>query len=35
VTERTDNTVVHLKNHIDRFAATYGKLIAETGIKVQ
>jgi tripartite-type tricarboxylate transporter receptor subunit TctC len=35
VTERADNTVAHLKKHIDDFAATYGKLIAETGIKAQ
>lgn len=35
VTERADNTVAHLKKHIDGFAATYGKLIAETGIKAQ
>jgi tripartite-type tricarboxylate transporter receptor subunit TctC len=35
VTERADNTVAHLKNHIDGFAATYGKLVAETGIKAQ
>jgi tripartite-type tricarboxylate transporter receptor subunit TctC len=35
VTERADNTVAHLKKHIDSFAATYGKLIAEAGIKVQ
>src|SRR4029079_1789167 len=35
VTERADNTVAHLKKHIDDFAATYGKLIADTGIKAQ
>ena len=31
VTEGRDNTVANLKKHIDDFAATYGKLIAEHG----
>jgi tripartite-type tricarboxylate transporter receptor subunit TctC len=35
VTERGENTVVNLKKHIDDFAATYGKLIAEMGIKAE
>ena len=35
VTERGDNTVANLKKHIDDFAATYGKLIAELGIKAE
>jgi tripartite-type tricarboxylate transporter receptor subunit TctC len=35
VTERADNTPAHLKQHIDNFAATYGKLITELGIKNQ
>jgi tripartite-type tricarboxylate transporter receptor subunit TctC len=30
-----DNTVAALKRHIDDFAATYGKLIAEMGIKAE
>jgi tripartite-type tricarboxylate transporter receptor subunit TctC len=33
VTEGRDNTPADLKKHIDGFAATYGKLIAELGIK--
>ena len=33
VPERTDNTPAALKRHIDDFAATYGKLIADMGIK--
>ena len=33
VTERADNTPANLKKHIDGFAATYGKLITELGIK--
>jgi tripartite-type tricarboxylate transporter receptor subunit TctC len=35
VTEQGDNTVANLKKHIDGFAATYGKLIAEAGIKAE
>jgi tripartite-type tricarboxylate transporter receptor subunit TctC len=30
-----DNTPAHLKKHIDSFAATYGKLIAQYGIKAE
>ena len=30
-----ENTVANLKNHIDDFAAVYGKLIAEMGIKAE
>jgi len=33
VPERVDNTPGALKQHIDDFAATYGKLIADMGIK--
>ena len=33
VIEGRENSVGHLKKHIDDFAATYGKLIAEMGIK--
>ncbi len=35
VTERNDNTVAGLKKHIDEFAATYGKLITDLGIKAE
>jgi tripartite-type tricarboxylate transporter receptor subunit TctC len=35
VTEHRDNTVANLKKHIDGFAATYGKLISDLGIKAQ
>jgi tripartite-type tricarboxylate transporter receptor subunit TctC len=35
VTEGRDNTAAHLKKHIDDFATTYGKLIAEQGIKAE
>ena len=35
VTERGENTVAALKRHIDDFAATYGKLIADLGIKAE
>ena len=35
VTESQDNTPAHLMKHIDDFAATYGKLIAEMGIKAE
>jgi len=35
VTEGRDNTAAHLKKHIDDFAMTYGKLIAEQGIKAE
>jgi tripartite-type tricarboxylate transporter receptor subunit TctC len=35
VTESSENTPAHLTNHIDGFAATYGKLIAEMGIKAE
>ncbi|MEA2980315.1 MAG: hypothetical protein QOF09_2138 [Alphaproteobacteria bacterium] len=35
VTESAANTPAHLKKHIDDFAATYGKLIAEMGIKAE
>ena len=35
VTERGENTVGNLKKHIDDFAATYGKLITELGIKAE
>ncbi|MEA3028140.1 MAG: hypothetical protein QOF91_3425 [Alphaproteobacteria bacterium] len=35
VTESGANTPAHLKKHIDDFAATYGKLIAEMGIKAE
>jgi tripartite-type tricarboxylate transporter receptor subunit TctC len=35
VTESRDNTVANLKKHIDGFAATYGKLITELGIKTR
>lgn len=33
VADSRDNTVANLKQHIDDFAATYGKLINELGIK--
>ena len=33
VADSRDNTVTNLKQHIDDFAATYGKLINELGIK--
>ena len=33
VAEGRDNTPANLKRHIDDFAATYGKLINELGIK--
>ena len=35
VTEGRDNTAANLKKHIDDFATTYGKLIAEQGIKAE
>jgi tripartite-type tricarboxylate transporter receptor subunit TctC len=35
VTEGRDNTPANLKKHIDGFAATYGKLITELGIKAE
>jgi tripartite-type tricarboxylate transporter receptor subunit TctC len=35
VTERGDNTAAALKTHIDEFAVTYGKLIADLGIKAE
>jgi tripartite-type tricarboxylate transporter receptor subunit TctC len=35
VTEAQDNTPAHLTKHIDDFAATYGKLITEMGIKAE
>jgi tripartite-type tricarboxylate transporter receptor subunit TctC len=35
VPKSSDNTVAALKRHIDDFAATYGKLIAELGIKAE
>jgi tripartite-type tricarboxylate transporter receptor subunit TctC len=35
VTEGRDNTAANLKGHIDDFATTYGKLIAEQGIKAE
>ena len=35
VAESRDNTPAHLKKHIDDFAATYGKLIADMGIKAE
>jgi tripartite-type tricarboxylate transporter receptor subunit TctC len=35
VTGSKDNTVANLKKHIDNFAATYGKLITELGIKAE
>jgi len=35
VPKTSDNTVADLKKHIDEFAATYGKLIAEMGIKAE
>ena len=35
VPNSSDNTVADLKKHIDDFAATYGKLIAEMGIKAE
>jgi tripartite-type tricarboxylate transporter receptor subunit TctC len=35
VTESRDNTPAHLTKHIDDFAATYGKLITEMGIKAE
>ncbi len=35
VTESQDNTPVRLTKHIDDFAATYGKLIQEMGIKAE
>jgi hypothetical protein len=35
VPKMSDNTVADLTNHIDEFAATYGKLIAELGIKAE
>lgn len=35
VTEARENTPAHLKKHIDDFAAVYGKLINEMGIKAE
>jgi aminocarboxymuconate-semialdehyde decarboxylase len=35
VPKSSDNTVADLTKHIDEFAATYGKLIAEMGIKAE
>src|SRR5262249_52036889 len=35
VAEGRDNTPANLKRHIDDFAATYGKLINEMGIKAE
>jgi tripartite-type tricarboxylate transporter receptor subunit TctC len=35
VAEGRDNTQANLKKHIDDFAATYGKLINEMGIKAE
>jgi len=35
VPKMSDNTVADLTKHIDEFAATYGKLIAELGIKAE
>ena len=35
VTESQNNTPAHLKKHIDDFAAVYGKLITEMGIKAE
>jgi tripartite-type tricarboxylate transporter receptor subunit TctC len=35
VPKSSENTVADLKKHIDDFAATYGKLIAELGIKAE
>jgi tripartite-type tricarboxylate transporter receptor subunit TctC len=35
VPKSSDNTVAALKRHIDDFAATYGKLIADLGIKAE
>lgn len=35
VPKGSDNTVAALKKHIDDFAATYGKLITELGIKAE
>lgn len=35
VPEAGENTVANLKKHIDDFAATYGKLITELGIKAE
>jgi tripartite-type tricarboxylate transporter receptor subunit TctC len=35
VPEPAENTVANLTKHIDDFAATYGRLIAEMGIKAQ
>jgi len=35
VPEPATNTAANLKKHIDGFAATYGKLITETGIKAE
>jgi tripartite-type tricarboxylate transporter receptor subunit TctC len=35
VTQAQQNTPAHLKKHIDDFAATYGKLISEMGIKAE
>ena len=35
VPKSRENTVANLKNHIDDFAAVYGKLIAEMGIKAE
>ena len=35
VVERHENSVAHVKKHIDDFAATYGKLITELGIKAE
>ena len=35
VTDARDNTPAHLKKHIDDFAAVYGKLIADMGIKAE
>jgi hypothetical protein len=33
--EGRDNTQANLKKHIDDFAAAYGRLISETGIKAE
>ncbi len=35
VSRSGENTVANLKKHIDEFAVTYGKLIAEMGIKAE
>ena len=35
VAERSENSPADLRKHIDDFAATYGKLIAELGIKAE